>query len=44
MTHWTAIIQPLNTAVQYVNQISKGEIPAKITADARGEFNHLRTA
>ncbi len=39
-----AVIQPLTTAAQYVGQISKGEIPAKITTEAHGEFNTLKNS
>ena len=39
-----AVIHPLTTAAQYVDQISKGEIPAKITTEAHGEFNRLKNS
>ena len=34
-----AVIVPLNVAADYVNKISKGEIPAKITDTYFGQFN-----
>jgi len=37
-----SIIDPLNTAAAYVNQISKGEIPARITAAYAGDFNDIK--
>jgi methyl-accepting chemotaxis protein len=37
-----AIIGPLNMAAEYVNRISKGDIPEKITANYRGGFNELK--
>jgi len=39
-----AVIAPLSMAVHYVDQLSKGEIPAKITTEARGEFNTLKNS
>jgi methyl-accepting chemotaxis protein len=39
-----AVIQPLTTAVQYVDQISKGEIPSKIATEAQGEFATLKNS
>ncbi len=39
-----AVIQPLTTAVQYVDQISKGEIPPKIATEAQGEFATLKNS
>ena len=38
-----AVIGPLTTAAQYVDAISKGEIPAKITSEYHGDFNTLKT-
>ena len=37
-----AVIVPLNVAAKYVNDISKGNIPAKITDTYHGDFNQLK--
>jgi methyl-accepting chemotaxis protein len=37
-----AVIGPLNVAARYVDQISKGDIPAKITDSYNGDFNTLK--
>ncbi|MBL0124637.1 MAG: hypothetical protein IPP88_18550 [Betaproteobacteria bacterium] len=37
-----AVIGPLNVAASYVDQISKGAIPAKITDSYNGDFNALK--
>src|SRR5208337_2506162 len=37
-----AVIGPLNVAAKYVDQISKGEIPAKITDNYNGDFNTIK--
>ncbi|HEY3301838.1 MAG TPA: PAS domain-containing protein, partial [Methylophilaceae bacterium] len=37
-----AVIGPLNIAASYVESISKGNIPAKITATYHGDFNTLK--
>ena len=37
-----AVIGPLNVAAKYVDQISKGEIPAKITDNYNGDFNKIK--
>ena len=37
-----AVIGPLNVAAGYVDQISKGAIPAKITDSYNGDFNVLK--
>jgi methyl-accepting chemotaxis protein len=37
-----AVIGPLNVAATYVDQISKGAIPAKITDSYNGDFNVLK--
>ena len=37
-----AIIGPLNVAVEYVDRISKGDIPDKITDDYKGDFNEVK--
>jgi methyl-accepting chemotaxis protein len=38
-----AVITPLNMAANYVNRISKGDIPEKITASYQGDFNTIKT-
>jgi methyl-accepting chemotaxis protein len=37
-----AVINPLNMAAEYVDRISKGDIPPKITAEYHGDFNNLK--
>jgi methyl-accepting chemotaxis protein len=37
-----ALIGPLNVAANYVDQISKGDIPAKITESYNGDFNEIK--
>jgi len=37
-----AVIGPLNMAANYVDRISKGDIPEKITAEYRGDFNVIK--
>lgn len=37
-----SVIGPLNTAADYVDKISKGQIPAKITDSYNGDFNTLK--
>ena len=37
-----AVIGPLNTAASYVDRISKGDIPLKITDTYNGDFNSLK--
>ncbi len=37
-----AVIGPLNAAADYVDRISKGEIPPPIAEDYRGDFNALK--
>ena len=37
-----AVIGPLNVAAEYVDRISKGDIPTPITDDYRGDFNELK--
>jgi methyl-accepting chemotaxis protein len=37
-----AVIGPLNVAADYVDQISRGAIPAKITASYNGDFNTIK--
>jgi len=38
-----ALIGPLNMAAGYVDRISKGDIPSKITDNYSGDFNALKT-
>ena len=38
-----AVIGPLNVAATYVDQISKGAIPAKITDNYNGDFNTIKS-
>jgi len=38
-----SVINPLNMAAEYVENISKGNIPAKITDDYSGDFNVIKT-
>ncbi|MBN2010800.1 HAMP domain-containing protein [candidate division KSB1 bacterium] len=37
-----AVIRPLNNAADYIKQISRGEIPEKITDEYRGDFNDIK--
>jgi methyl-accepting chemotaxis protein len=37
-----AVIDPLNVAAKYVDEISKGNIPAKITDTYNGDFNLIK--
>ncbi|AFV25182.1 methyl-accepting chemotaxis sensory transducer with Pas/Pac sensor [Methanolobus psychrophilus R15] len=37
-----AVIAPLNVAAEYVDRISKGEIPHKITDEYKGDFNEIK--
>ena len=37
-----AFVRPINVTAQYVDQISKGNIPAKITDEYRGDFNLIK--
>jgi len=37
-----AVIGPLNVAAEYVDRISKGDIPAKITETYYGDFNSIK--
>ena len=38
-----AVIGPLNVAAEYVDRISKGDIPPKITDRYNGDFNEIKT-
>jgi methyl-accepting chemotaxis protein len=37
-----AVIGPLNMAAEYVDRISKGDLPAQITEEYRGDFNTIK--
>jgi methyl-accepting chemotaxis protein len=37
-----AVISPLNVAAEYVERISKGEIPPQIVDEYKGDFNELK--
>ncbi|MFA5519334.1 MAG: methyl-accepting chemotaxis protein [Spirochaetota bacterium] len=37
-----AVIEPLNVAADYVDRISKGDIPDKITDSYNGDFNEIK--
>ncbi|MCX7908484.1 MAG: methyl-accepting chemotaxis protein [Ignavibacteria bacterium] len=37
-----AIINPLNVAANYIERISKGDIPPKITDEYKGDFNEIK--
>ncbi len=37
-----SVIGPLNVAAEYVDRISKGDIPAKITDSYNGDFNEIK--
>ncbi len=37
-----AVIGPLNVAADYVDRISKGDIPEKISAEYKGDFNKIK--
>ena len=37
-----AVIGPLNVAAEYVDRISKGDIPEQITDDYKGDFNEVK--
>jgi methyl-accepting chemotaxis protein len=37
-----AVIGPLNVAADYVDKISKGDIPVKLTANYSGDFNQIK--
>ncbi len=37
-----AVIGPLNVAAEYVDRISKGDIPSKITDTYNGDFNEIK--
>ena len=37
-----AVIGPLNVSAEYVDRISKGDIPNKITDEYKGDFNEIK--
>jgi len=37
-----AVVGPLNVAAEYVDRISKGDIPEKVTDDMKGDFNEIK--
>ncbi|MFW5701812.1 MAG: methyl-accepting chemotaxis protein, partial [Bacteroidota bacterium] len=37
-----AVINPLNVTAEYVDRISKGDIPPKITDEYKGDFNEIK--
>lgn len=37
-----AVISPLNVTAEYVDRISKGDMPPKITDDYKGDFNEIK--
>ena len=37
-----AVIEPLNVAAEYVDRISKGDIPEPITDEYQGDFNEIK--
>ena len=37
-----SVVGPLNVAADYVDRISKGNIPEKITDEYNGDFNHIK--
>ncbi len=39
-----AVIEPLNMTAEYMNRISKGDIPEKITGEYQGDFNDIKNS
>jgi len=37
-----AFVTPINVTAEYVDRISKGDIPPKITAECKGDFNEIK--
>ncbi|MFP4529421.1 MAG: methyl-accepting chemotaxis protein, partial [Candidatus Kapaibacterium sp.] len=37
-----AVVGPLNVAAEYIDRISKGDIPPKITEEYHGDFNEIK--
>ena len=36
------VVRPLNVAAEYIDRISKGDIPPKITDEYKGDFNEMK--
>ncbi|RLB36439.1 MAG: chemotaxis protein, partial [Deltaproteobacteria bacterium] len=36
------LVRPINLATEYVNRISKGDIPDKVTDEYKGDFNQIK--
>ena len=39
-----SLVNPLNVAANYIEQIGKGEIPSKITEEYKGDFNDIKNS
>lgn len=39
-----AVIEPLNVAADYLDRISKGDVPEKITEEYQGDFNDIKNS
>jgi methyl-accepting chemotaxis protein len=39
-----ALIEPLNVAAGYMKKIGEGEIPSRLTADYKGDFNDIKNS
>jgi methyl-accepting chemotaxis protein len=39
-----ALVGPLNVAAEYIDRISKGDIPEQITAEYHGDFNNIKNS
>ena len=37
-----AVVGPLNVSAEYIDRMSKGEVPNKITDDYKGDFNEIK--
>ncbi len=37
-----AVIHPLNVTAEYIDRISKGDIPSRITEEYKGDFNEIK--
>ena len=37
-----AFVEPINTTAQYIDRISRGDIPGNITTEYRGDFNLIK--
>ncbi len=42
-TSLDSVIKPLNVTAEYIDRLSKGDIPSKITEDYRGDFNEIKS-